>query len=179
MVRKLTKSVLITIVVLVVITGIVVGILFGVGILKTHKSGSSGGGSTPVGPHPVPVPPGPFNPVVNCEQMPVVKSFNRMQDTGNFRLTFTPISENCISSKTWYYAIQATSSPTGWTSGVIIGFNPSAGQSFIDIPRNTLQPDPHSPVKSLDGLVWLRTVNADGSGDLQQSNQLPFVLTDI
>lgn len=90
MARKLTKIVLITIVVLVVITGIVVGILFGVGILKTHKSGSSGGGS-PVGPKPSPLGPNVPNPYVGST---VTTTLSNPVIDYNYGSIVTPVGVN-------------------------------------------------------------------------------------
>lgn len=180
MARRLTKIVIISILVLIVLTGIVVGVLFATGVLG-KKPGSHSSSPVPPGPGPSPpTPPGPFNPVLNCDQMPSVSSFNRQQSDGSYILTFSPIAENCVQSKTWYYAIQGTGLPMGYTSSILVQFNPSAGQSSINIPKDSLPTDdPHSPVKAVTGLIWLRSVNANGTGDLQQSNQLPFTFTDL
>jgi len=165
MARRIGRIVTITALVLIVVTGIVVGTLFAVGVLGKKSGGSPPSGSYNVG--------------GNCEEMPTVNSFNRLESgplgsSGLFRLSFSPIFGNCIAPKTWmyYYTLTNNRGQSGQTG---IEFKPTAGQSFIDIPMDLPYNDPSSPVKSVSGEIWLQTVNANGTGDLLTSNKLPYV----
>lgn len=152
---------------LVVIVGVIVGILVATGTIgKTFEglTSSSLKSSTSNG---------------NCEQMPNVTSFQRV-DNNTFRISFTPISGDCTTTKNWSWqytfngygpnGIHIQSSDSG-------SFQASSGQSFVDINFEAPYNNPYSPVGgSITGEVWLQTTNADGTGDLLSSNKLPYVV---
>ena len=165
------RKIFISIFVILINAGIIVGVLFATGVLGKKSSGTS-----PIEPTPTPKP-GPFTPIITCDQMPTVTSFNRIED-GSYRLTFSPIPLNCIGTKSWMYWYSMTVTD-GRTGSAGQSFNPVSGQTFVDIDLQLPFNDPYSPIKSATGQVWLQTVNSDGSGDLQNSNNLPYVVTNI
>ena len=171
MARKWGKIVSITAVVVVVITGIVVGTLFAVGVLHIHKGGSGSAPPVPPGPKPKP---GPFTPIVTCNEIPTVKSFIMNPGGESVRLTFTPISSNCATVKSFAYHYNVyTDTVPQQSSYTVQEFKPSAGQTFVDVPWPINYWETNPLVSALYGQVWLQVSNIDGS-DTHNSNNIPY-----
>ena len=162
------RTVFISIFVILAIAGIIVGVLFATGVLG-KKSNKPSSPPTPPGP----IPPGP--PAPTCEGMPTVQSFTRNAGGQTARLTFTPISNNCVTGKSWmvYYSITTDTFPprTGESSQ---SFNAFSGQTYVDIPWEASY-KPNDPVTGYKGQAWLQAINSDGPGDLQYSNKVPYL----
>lgn len=150
---------------LVLVVGIIVGVLFATGVLGKQSSGGSS--STPI----IPIIPGktPISPTSYCGQMPTVQSVTPIGDY-TFRVSFTPINDPCTQLQSWTYWYSMTI-PNGETSQTGTMFRPTSGQTFLDIQLG-------SPTDSgSTGYVWLQAVNSDGTGNLMNSNKVPYVIS--